>query len=356
MPKKAITHTFIGLMSGTSLDGLDICAVNFIENNHQWSFKIIQADTIQYPISLKEKLKHATKLPTEKLLKLDIELGAYMGDNCRDFINKHQLDIDMIGSHGHTIFHQPENRFTWQIGSGYEIAHTTLTPVVFDFRSKDVSLNGQGAPLVPIGDHYLFSEYDVCINLGGIANLSYQENGIRKAFDICPFNMGFNFLANQLGLEYDDKGTIAKSGQLNSILLQQLNQLDFYKQSAPKSLGYEWFETEVLPLLSQSQISISDRLYTYAHHLAQIMGEFLKNQQAKHILLTGGGAYNEFFVELLEKYSGIKIKLPLAEIIDFKEAMIFAFLAVLRSQNKINVLSSVTGAQKDSSSGQIVYP
>ncbi len=344
-------YNVIGLMSGTSLDGVDICFANFIFSNNEWTFTINQSETIKYPTELLELLTQSTQLNSDELLKLDVNLGKYYGELINTFIQKHQLKIDLIGSHGHTVFHQPEKGFTLQIGSGQYIANSTQLPVYCDFRSKDVSLGGQGAPLVPIGDELLFNSYDACFNFGGFSNVSYQQNNQRIAYDVCPFNMPLNLLANQLNLPYDKGGELAKSGQLDIVLLEQLNQLDYYKKPAPKSLGSEWFITEFYPLIKQSPLSIKDKLHTISVHIAQQIATLINSIDANNILLTGGGVYNTFILDLIRQHTSKNIVVPSKKIIDYKEALIFGFLAVLKHNNQINVLKSVTGASKDSCSG-----
>jgi anhydro-N-acetylmuramic acid kinase len=280
-----------------------------------------------------------------------------MGRLTKQFIISNQLKPDFIASHGHTVFHQPNKGFTLQIGSGQSMAIELGLPVVCDFRSKDVALGGQGAPLVPIGDKKLFSGYDACINLGGIANVSFDnEKGERVAFDICPFNMGLNYLANKLGFDYDDAGKNAKKGKLSSVLLEELNQLDYYSQPYPKSLGVEWFNNYCLPLINDESIPVLDRLHTFSHHVAAQIKITVEGIEGKKVLLTGGGAYNSFVIKVLKQTCDKSFVTPPGSIIDFKEALIFAFLGMLRMNEEINVLKSVTGAQKDSSSGIIVLP
>jgi len=348
--------TIIGLMSGTSLDSLDLCAVNFQLINNKWEFEILNSETINYSEKLKIKFQNATKMSSEKLLQFDVELGQLFGGLTKQFIKSNMLNVDWIASHGHTIFHQPEKGFTLQIGSGLEIANETKLPVVYDFRSKDVSLQGQGAPLVPVGDELLFFEYDACVNFGGIANISFKKNNERIAFDICPFNMGLNYLANQLGFDYDASGEIARSGVLINDLLSELNKLEYYQLPFPKSLGIEWFNWNCLPIIKNENYSIEDKLHTFSHHIAEQLSNIINSINGDSILITGGGVYNTFIIELIKSQTTKTITIPSNEIIDYKEALIFAFLGVLRIDTQINVLKSVTGAVKSSVSGVIAYP
>ena len=348
--------TIIGLMSGTSLDGLDICAICFEFVNSEWSFNILNSETIKYPERLKDKLKNTVNLSAIDLLKFDIELGQLFGGLTKQFIVSNNLKVDYVASHGHTVFHQPEKGFTLQIGNGQEVSNTVQLPVIYDFRSKDVSLGGQGAPLVPIGDKLLFSEYDACINFGGIANVSFQKDNERIAFDICPFNMGLNFLANQLGLDYDESGDIARKGVLIDALLSELSALEYYCLPFPKSLGIEWFNKYCLPIIQNNKYSIEDRLHTFSMHISIQLSNVINSIDGDSVLITGGGVYNNFIIDLLRTQTEKTITIPSKEIIDFKEALIFSFLGALRINNQVNVLKSVTGSVKNSVSGVIAYP
>jgi anhydro-N-acetylmuramic acid kinase len=344
----------IGLMSGTSLDGLDICYVKFSKDKN-YSFEIIKADTIQYPEKWNVKLKNAFTSDARILSEMDIEYGAFLGEKVNEFIKRYSIrQVDFVASHGHTIFHKPEEGITLQIGSGEQIAKKTDITTVCDFRTQDVKLGGQGAPLVPIGDELLFHNYDYCLNLGGFANVSYAKDGKRIAFDICPVNIVLNYYTRKIGLPYDDKGSLAVSGTINEGLLKALNELDFYKQNHPKSLGLEWVEAFIFPLIDSYGLETKDILRTYVEHVAYQIAKVI--QQDSTVLITGGGAFNSFLIERLEFY--LQQQLPQASklLIDFKEALIFAFLGLLRLTDQINVLSSVTGAKKDHSSGAVYNP
>jgi anhydro-N-acetylmuramic acid kinase len=339
-------------MSGTSMDGLDIAHCNFKFDAGDWTFEIKETLTVEYPSSLFEKLSLSTQLSGLELSILDIDLGKWMGEQTSMFINEHNINIDFIASHGHTVFHQPKNGLTLQIGNGQEIISACNITVINDFRSRDVSLKGQGAPLVPIGDQLLFDEYEACLNLGGFANISYQQNNQRVAFDISPANIILNMLSKQLGRPYDDQGHLARQGCVDTDLLNKMNELEYYQNSHPKSLGYEWVENEILPIISNSKISIIDKVSTCTEHIAN---EISKCLPIGNTLLTGGGAYNKFLIERirLQAPKDCTLNIPHHSIIDFKEALIFSFLGVLRIRNEVNSLSSVTGAEKDSCGGTI---
>ena len=348
------TKYCIGVMSGTSLDGVDICFVKF-ESEGSYNFEIITAETFAYSETWKLTLQNAFTSNTETLKKLDIEYGAYLGNLINRFIKKNNIEtIDFIASHGHTIFHKPEKGYTLQIGNGQIIADETQVKVVCDFRTQDVNLGGQGAPLVPIGDELLFSEYDYCLNLGGFVNISFKDGDKRIAFDICPVNIVLNHYVQQLKLDFDDKGKIAASGKIHQQLFDALNNLDYYHLSYPKSLGYEWIVEVVIPLIDSYHLEINDILRTFTEHVAFQISKIIVNEAT--ILVTGGGTFNDFLMARIEFYLNKKITLPKNELIDFKEALIFAFLGLLRLEGDINVLHSVTGATKDHSSGVIFTP
>ncbi len=281
--------------------------------------------------------------------------GRYLGTLVKEFMEQGNEKADFISSHGHTVFHQPGKGFTFQIGDGAAIAAEALLTVVCDFRTTDVALGGQGAPLVPVGDRLLFSEYDFCLNIGGIANISAEMNGERIAYDICPANQLLNRLAAKLGFEYDKDGAFAREGQLIEDLLKKLNGFFFYKKNFPKSLGNENVAEYFFPILDESSYSLQDKLRTCTEHIAHQIAEAIngENSSVKSILVTGGGTFNKFLIELVEEKTHHKIILPEAEIIKFKEAVVFAFLGVLRMRNEVNVLKSVTGAKRDSVSGAV---
>jgi anhydro-N-acetylmuramic acid kinase len=351
------TYDAIGLMSGTSLDGLDIAYCKFEQSSNQkWKWKIIDCETVTYPVELISQLRKAKSLDGLSLSKLDVELGKWMGTAVKDFINKFNLKIDFIASHGHTVFHLPENQLTLQIGNPNFIHAICECPVISDFRTLDMAKGGQGAPLVPIGDELLFSEYDFCINLGGIANLSYQNTEQKRiAYDICACNILLNTLANIKGLEYDDRGKIAKSGKIITRLLETWNSFSFIKQAPPKSLGIELIEPEMLSKIDSNQYSIEDMLSTAIEHIAEQISTTISSAKVEgKILLTGGGAFNDYLIDRIKNKLNANFELIVADqkVVNYKEALIFAFLGVLNVKNTFNVMSSVTGAHSNSVTGQ----
>jgi len=338
----------IGLMSGTSLDGLDIAYCEFYYNKESWSYKIINSKTVEYSISWKNKLQNMENSSALDFIKTDTELGIYFGSQVNNFIAEFKINkVDAIASHGHTIFHQPELGFTTQIGNGAQIFATTTIKTINDFRTIDVALGGQGAPLVPVGDLLLFNEYKHCLNLGGIANISSKKNEQINAKDITFANMIGNYLCQDLNITYDDKGSIARSGKLNQELFLFLNSTT----ENTKSLGKELFTKVIIPQLENTKISTADKLCTLAHHLASKISENVK--PSEDLLITGGGAYNDFWIELIKEKSNANITVPNQTTIEFKEALIFAFLGALKLQNKNNCLKSVTGASRNNVGGVI---
>ena len=346
-------YVVLGLMSGTSLDGLDLCCVNFPDNYSD--FHILAAQTVPYSAIWKSKLENAFFGNTKEINALDKEYGVFLGECITDFINTHSLPpIDLIASHGHTVFHEPNRGITKQIGSGEEIAKHTGIQVVYDFRTQDVVLGGQGAPLVPVGDVVLFNDYDACLNLGGFANVSFDVQNSRIAYDIGACNLILNHFAQKLGYEYDDQGFIAKMGTCDESLLNELNNIDYYGFNPPKSLAREFSQSQLLPLLSNYDEKIV--LHTYTKHLGFQIGMSLTISKATKCLVTGGGTYNRFLIDQIQQHTSCFLKIPDRSIVDYKEALVFSLLGLLRKENQINVLSSATGAKHDHSSGRIAKP
>ncbi|MGA9639090.1 anhydro-N-acetylmuramic acid kinase [Flavobacterium sp.] len=353
---KKESYTIIGVMSGTSLDGVDLAQIEFTITNNQWNFEIIHCETIAYNRSWISILKNAITFAEDDLQELNHDYTLLLSSIISNFIEKHQIkDIDAISSHGHTILHQPHIGYTLQIGNLPEIAKLTKQTVVCDFRVQDVQLGGQGAPLVPIGDQILFSKYNYCMNLGGFSNVSFEENGNRIAFDISPVNTILNYYANQLGMDYDDKGQISSTGEIQNELLKELNSLNFYQQKYPKSLGFEFVKEIVLPMIESYPIAIKDKLATFTEHIAVQIALALPNKNST-LFITGGGAYNDYLIESIKNHlPEMKIIIPEATILEYKEALIFGLLGVLKLREEVNVLGTVTGAKKNHSSGFVYF-
>lgn len=353
-------YRVIGIMSGTSLDGVDLACCYFAKEESGWKFEIRNSITVEYSAQWMERLSTLHLKDAATLAQTHAAYGHLLGNLAKDFISKNRLKADFVSSHGHTIFHQPQHRFTCQIGDGAAISAACGLPVVCDFRSNDVALGGQGAPLVPVGDELLFAGFDFCLNLGGIANISFRHSGMRRAFDVVPCNMVLNNLSLQLGKKYDDDGRFAEKGNVNESLLKQLNEITYYKTglAGPKSLGREDIERDFFSIIHSQKISVEDKLSTFcehvAHQVASVTSAFSQPQIANsQMLITGGGAFNHFLVSRIGNLSTLKIVIPEKKIIEYKEALIFAFLGVLRIRGEVNCLKSVTGATADNTGGAI---
>jgi anhydro-N-acetylmuramic acid kinase len=354
-----MVYRAIGIMSGSSLDGLDIAFVEFHEQGGKWRYELNAAACYPYNEKWKTALQTATTLSALEYELLHAAYGEYIGSQVNRFIDEKNLHykVALISSHGHTSFHLPSKKMTAQLGHGAAIAAATKLPVVSDLRAMDVSLGGQGAPIVPIGERFLLGDHQLFLNLGGIANISCnRENYI--AFDVCAANRVLNMLANEAGKEYDENGEKAAAGNVNADLLNQLNALDYYKQPYPKSLANDFGTDVIFPMIRKMGLRIDDALRTYVEHIVMQISnavDLLKTRNAS-MLVTGGGAFNGFLIERLkeklENY-GLNVVIPDEILIAYKEAMIMAFIGVLRWRQEYNVLASVTGAERNSIGGAI---
>jgi len=350
---KKFTKYVIGVMSGTSLDGIDIAYVK-INPSTNYTFEILNATTVAYTKEWKSALKEGFHLSGEELTKLDADYGVFLGEKIQNFIEENSIkNVDFIASHGHTIYHNPAKNYTLQIGNGPSISSITGIKTICDFRSQDVALGGQGAPLVPVGDMLLFSEYDYCLNLGGFSNISMNENNQRIAYDICPVNIVLNHYVSSLNIEYDDKGTIASTGNIEKNLLDELNSLPFYNAIKPKSLGYEFIVETIFPIIDKYNLAIKDILRTFVEHVAIQIAKKTTSDVTKKMLIAGGGVYNLFLIDRLQSHTKTQLIIPSNTLINYKEALVFALLGFLKDEGKTNCLKSVTGASKDHSSGVI---
>lgn len=363
----------IGLMSGTSLDGLDVCCCTFRREAGRWSFGIECAKGYAYPEELKYKLgTGAQQMSALEFITFHSAYGKFLGERVNEFIQEFGVKPDIIASHGHTIFHEPQKKVMFQIGDGAAIAAETGIPTVSDFRRLDIMLGGQGAPLVPIGDRLLFADYDYCLNIGGFSNISFEQDGRRMAFDISPVNYVINHYCRRIGLEFDRDGEIARRGSIHKELLEELNGMDFYHQPGPKSLGREWVETLVFPMLERYGLSLEDMLRTFYEHAAYQVSRVIKEHPAARshlsypmhpshpspseagtMLITGGGAFNKFLIERISALCPCGIVIPDRQIIEYKEALIFAFLGALYVADEPGCLASVTGAKEDNIGGMM---
>lgn len=341
-------YNVIGVMSGTSVDGLDISFCRF-HKNKKWKYEILSSITYPYCDFWKKTLINIHLQSQKRINEIDIEFAKYISNKINHFVEKNKIKADIISSHGHTVFHDPSKKITLQIGSGKVISELCRLTTVSNFRKKDIELGGQGAPLVPIGDKLLFQKFKYCLNIGGFANLSIKSDNSIRAFDICPANIALNFYSRKLGKEYDCDGKISKSGKVIKFLYDELNKIQFYSSNNPKSLSREWLDENFLTKVSNS-FKVKDILRTIIEHIAFQIGSNLNSQKT---LVTGGGAKNKFLMCRICDFSSSEIIIPSNKLIDYKEAMIFGFLAVLRLNNEVNCLKSVTGAEKDSIVGDV---
>ncbi|MCW3123783.1 MAG: anhydro-N-acetylmuramic acid kinase [Flavipsychrobacter sp.] len=360
-----MVYKVIGLMSGSSMDGLDIVYTQLEEVRGKWSYEILQADCLPYTDKWLTDLKSAANINVSDFLKLNTAYGRYTGEKINEFIAQHNLGhkVHFIASHGHTVFHEPENNTTCQIGDGAAIAAITGLPVISDLRAMDVALGGQGAPIVPIGDKLLFGSYDYLLNIGGIANITIAEHintGGMLAFDVCPANQVLNILAEKEGHNMDKGGAMAAKGELIPEVLDALNNSDYYKQAPPKSLSNEAARDLVFPKLLESDHNTYDLLHTATQHIAEQIAEAVKQyphgREQATLLATGGGAFNTFLIMQLQKQLvpyNITVEIPDANVVKYKEALVMALIGTLRWREEINVMNSVTGSSKDSVGGAL---
>jgi len=366
-------YNVIGLMSGSSLDGLDIAFVEFTETAGSWSYKIQCAACLKYEEEWIERLKNAINLPALDYQVLHSEYGRFLGEKVNEFIEEFNLHhkVNLIASHGHTTFHLPEKKMTHQLGDGAAIAAVTALPVVSDLRAMDVALGGQGAPIVPLGEKLLFPGYRYFLNIGGIANISVHSKPTNNenishgndeviAYDICAANRVLNMLAAENNKEYDKDGILASQGTVNEDLLQKINSLQYFSLHYPKSLPNSFGTDIVFSLIKEFGLSTEDALATFVEHIAiqikKALENYFSNSVMQQLVITGGGALNKFLVRRIERHLqqiNFEIFVPEEEVIIYKEALIMALLGTLRWREQYTVLSSVTGAGRNSIGGAL---
>jgi anhydro-N-acetylmuramic acid kinase len=360
-----LNYNILGLMSGSSLDGVDLVIVEFKSEEDKvidWKLLATHHDAFDGP--WKKRLESAPRLNSMELSRLHTDVGILFGEMCSRLIEATGIQPDYIASHGHTVFHAPEDGFSVQIGSPSHIAARSGVPVISDFRSNDIAHGGQGAPLAPVVEKYLFTGYGFYLNLGGIANLSAHTGEKIKAWDICPCNQLLNYLAAKKGLSYDNKGEFARQGSISPTLMEKLTGLISLPLNKPFSLDNTFISNSFVPILQASDLIIEDKLRTIVDYIS----ECIKIQIAHSIqdanlnptlLLTGGGAHNLFLVEEIRnklKPIIVDMHIPDDDIIDFKEAVLMALCGLLRVVETPNALASVTGAYEDTINGGIYLP
>lgn len=354
------SYSLIGMMSGTSLDGMDLCFAHYFIEKNKWCFKILSSKTYPYSSEMKKRIENAIHASALEITVLDRDLGNEIGTTIQTFIAEFSIpknSIDAIASHGQTIFHQPEENITLQIGCGTSIALITNIKTINNFRLKDIRLKGQGAPLVPIGDQLLFdSQHTAFLNIGGFANISYNKEGKQYGFDICPANFVLNALCETIGQSYDSEGEIAKTHKIDEKLLQELNNLERYIQLETSSLGSEWVEKWINNLLEKNEGSTQSKIATYTEHIAQQITNYCTLNNINKLMITGGGTHNTHLINRIESLFKGQIDIPSVTIIDFKEALIFGFLGARYLRNEVNSLKEITGAERDSVGGILHLP
>ncbi|MFM2360127.1 MAG: hypothetical protein RLY16_2120 [Bacteroidota bacterium] len=353
----------IGLMSGSSMDGVDITFATYTETGGKWQYELLIAETFPYSAQWEQDLANAVDLNARNYQLLHTRYGRFLGDLINQFIAKYQLahQVHVIASHGHTTFHEPNLYTTCQLGDGASIAAITQLPVVSDLRAMDVAVKGQGAPIVPMGERLLFAQYPMLLNLGGIANISIHQNENVLAFDIAAANQVFNHFANLMGFPFDDGGKLAASGQVHEPLLQALDRLEFYSKAAPKSLANSFSKQTVIPLMETFQLSAVDQLATYIEHLSKIISSTVQTYAdadltQQPLLVTGGGALNTFLINKLKQTletSAIQLVVPDDNTVLFKEALIMGLLGILRWREEVTALKTVTGAERNTIGGAL---
>ena len=361
-----MVYRAIGLMSGSSLDGLDMAFVHLHETGGKWTYEIVKAACDPYSDEWASRLSKAISLNARDYLLLHTAYGRYIGQRVQSFIadNGLQYQVQLVSSHGHTTFHMPEEKMTGQLGDGAAIAAETGINTVTDLRAMDIALGGQGAPIVPIGERILLNEYDFCLNMGGIANISLNDPDQNIAFDVCPANRVLNMVINEIGKPYDEDGKLARSGKVHDALLQKLNSLDYYGKPYPKSLANDFGTDIVYPIVQSAGISIEDALRTYVEHIvyqikqsaASLLPLAKKKDENLRIFATGGGAMNGFMTQRLQELLQplhISVVIPDENLIQYKEAVIMALMGVLRWREENNVIASVTGASRSSIGGAV---
>ncbi|MEZ4756214.1 MAG: anhydro-N-acetylmuramic acid kinase [Flavobacteriales bacterium] len=346
----ATTYEVVGVMSGSSLDGLDLAWCQLRLDRGRWAYNVREARTVPYDAAFRTRLVAAMDGSAVELARLHRDLGRLIGTACRELVG--EMPAGLIASHGHTVFHKPEEGLTTQLGCGAHIAATSGITTVCDFRTTDVALGGQGAPLVPLGERLLFPDHKAFLNIGGICNIALHAADRVVGYDVCIGNQALDFLAQEAGLAYDANGDLARSGTIATDLLEALNELPFHRQPPPRSLGREWFDATVKPLIARSQWSVADRMATVVAHMAEQLTYALEPAKGP-VLVTGGGAHNAYLLERLRSLCAVALEVPDARTVDYKEAVIFALLGVLRLREEATALASVTGAAGDSVGGAV---
>lgn len=360
-----MTKLALGLMSGTSADGLTVCAVQIRP------FRVRHFHNYKYPPKLQQKLLRAYQLNAAQLSELNYELGLLYAKTVARFLKQFHLsptDIGVIGSHGQTILHAPNATIphTLQLGVADFMAAQFNVPVVSDFRTKDMALGGQGAPLIPFFDESVFGQGKpkMLLNLGGIANLSVVGKKVNtQGFDIGPANSLIDLCAQLLFKKpFDKNGTFAAKGTPDKDCVKKLLTQPFFKQRPPKSLdkndfGRAYLDRYFAPLLRRNaHDAIATVTYFTATATADQISRFIPRRYQQELIVSGGGCYNKTLLKFLrELLPHLKITTSAEYGIDpqAKEAAAFALFAWLALHRKINHCAKATGARRASILGKI---
>jgi len=341
-----------GVMSGSSLDGLDIAIVHFSPNS---DWQLLWSYDIPYTPEWVSRLKNYHLLSSTEYVSLKFDFSRYIGELVGDALGDYSGNVDYVSFHGHTLLHLPEKGITEQIGNGGVLAAILNIPTITDFRTQDVTKGGVGTPLAPLVELNLFKGHDYYLNLGGIANITKLIDAAKlMAYDVCPCNQVLNYFSNQMGKDYDEGGEIARSGTINKNLIDYLNSIPYFDQNPPKSLDNNWIMNEVIPNFPAGKIE--DTLHTFCNWVAECIANEVEESKASSLMVSGGGAHNTYFMECLTSRLSSKnceLHLPSKEIIDFKEAILMSLMAYKYINGESNVLCSVTGASSDSIGGAL---
>lgn len=349
-----------GVMSGSSLDGLDlaICNFDFDSSTEQIAWSFAKTSAIDIPNAIRDELRNSYHTSAADIYGIEQRFTQFCGNAIHSFLK--DTSVDFIGFHGHTVFHEPAQDYTVQIGNCHHLAQQLKIPVVGHFRYKDIALGGQGAPIAPIVEKYLLNDYDAFVNLGGITNISIHDGHHITAYDITVCNQALNHLSQQIGKEYDDRGKIAATGIVDNSLLNELGNLEFLKQKAPKSLSNTWVLSEVIPILDRSDSTIPDKMKTVVEHICLEIARSCDGiNRLRTLLVSGGGVHNDYMINTLQAKlasQNISVQKPRAKLADYKEALLMALMAYLRVNEIPNCLASVTGAERDNCGGVIYNP
>jgi anhydro-N-acetylmuramic acid kinase len=345
----------LGAMSGSSLDGLDLAICSFTD---QSIFTIHNSTTIELPLDLRTKLKNFSTLNAFQIADLDAYFALFSAHSIRDFTNNWIGGISLVVSHGHTLYHNPANAVSWQIGNGGIIAAVTGIDTLCDLRVQDVALGGQGAPLAALVDLNLFKDYTGLLNLGGIANITINQSNTVYSWDISPCNQVFNHLAQKEGKEFDKGGSIARSGKILMELIHKWQENTYFSQMPPKSMDNTWVKENYIKEIDKIDQPVKILMASFAEFVAIQLSKDLKSLDLNpgKILVTGGGAFNAHFISRLKVHlSPLNWVVEVAEesLINYKEAMLMAYMGHRYINKKTNTISTATGAEKDLISGAL---